>query len=65
MKAAPPREEASAGLELIERLRLCSFDAAIIFIVFSQNPFPAALTAYLAGGSSCGRPTAGRTSAYS
>ena len=36
-------------LALISELRNGSFDAAIIFTVYSQNPLPAALTVFLAG----------------
>lgn len=36
-------------LELISRLRKYQFDAAVIFTVFSQNPMPAIMLAYLAG----------------
>lgn len=35
--------------ELVARLREKSFDAAVIFTVFSQNPLPAAMIAYMAG----------------
>jgi lipopolysaccharide heptosyltransferase II len=35
---------------MIERLRAAEFDAAAIFTVYSQNPLPAALLCYLAGG---------------
>ncbi len=34
---------------MIERLRRCRFDAAVIFTVFSQSPLPAALMCHLAG----------------
>src|SRR6185437_10257862 len=34
---------------MIERLRAGRFDAAVIFTVYSQNPLPAALLAFLAG----------------
>jgi lipopolysaccharide heptosyltransferase II len=40
----PSRRE----FEMIERLRAGGFDAAVVFTVFSQNPLPAAMTAYLA-----------------
>ena len=33
---------------LIEKLRIYHFDAAIIFTVYSQNPLPTALLAYMA-----------------
>ncbi|MGN6401212.1 MAG: glycosyltransferase family 9 protein [Flavisolibacter sp.] len=35
--------------EIIEVIKQRSFDAAIIFTVFSQNPLPSAMIAYLAG----------------
>jgi ADP-heptose:LPS heptosyltransferase len=34
--------------QLVEELRTLQFDAAVIFTVFSQNPLPAAILAYLA-----------------
>ena len=49
MKATAPRPEPDAELALIERLRERTFDAAVVFTVFSQNPLPAALICYLAG----------------
>ena len=48
MKAGEPHSS-QAELTLVERLRARRFDAAVIFTVFSQTPFPAALLAYLAG----------------
>jgi lipopolysaccharide heptosyltransferase II len=36
-------------LSMIDRLRAGRFHAAVIFTVFSQNPLPAAMLAYLAG----------------
>lgn len=36
-------------MELIARLKTEKFDAAIIFTVFSQNPMPAIMIAYMAG----------------
>lgn len=36
-------------LELIEKIKHKNFDAAVIFTVFSQNPLPAAMIAYMAG----------------
>ncbi|WDF54607.1 glycosyltransferase family 9 protein [Mucilaginibacter sp. KACC 22063] len=35
--------------EVVERLKKGSFDAAVIFTVFSQNPLPTAMLAYMAG----------------
>ncbi|MGE5249349.1 MAG: lipopolysaccharide heptosyltransferase II [Bacteroidota bacterium] len=49
VKSAPPGAESSAEFGLIERLRAGGFDGAVIFTVFSQNPLPAAMLAYLAG----------------
>ncbi|RXK83744.1 glycosyltransferase family 9 protein [Filimonas effusa] len=40
---------AEAARALTERIKNESFDAAIIFTVYSQNPLPAALLTYLAG----------------
>lgn len=48
VKATPPRESPAPDFALIEQLRRARFDAAVIFTVFSQNPLPAALMAYLA-----------------
>jgi lipopolysaccharide heptosyltransferase II len=44
-------EESDAKVfnELVEQLRQKQFDAAVIFTVFSQNPLPSAMIAYLAG----------------
>lgn len=39
----------SALIALTENLRQQNFDAAIIFTVYSQNPLPAAMLAYMAG----------------
>jgi len=36
-------------LSLIEKIKQQNFDAAIIFTVYSQNPLPAAMLAYMAG----------------
>lgn len=42
--------EGAAGFyQLVEELRRQKFDAAVIFSVFSQNPMPAIMLAYLAG----------------
>jgi ADP-heptose:LPS heptosyltransferase len=37
-----------ACIELIEKLKTLHFDGAIIFTVYSQNPLPAAMLAYMA-----------------
>ena len=42
-------ERASGDVAMIEALRARSFDAAVIFTVYSQNPLPAALLCHLAG----------------
>src|SRR5688572_11517742 len=38
-----------AFLDLVENVKQKKFDAAIIFTVYSQNPLPSAMLAYLAG----------------
>lgn len=38
-----------ALLSLVEKIRQQNFDAAVIFTVYSQNPLPAAMVAYMAG----------------
>jgi ADP-heptose:LPS heptosyltransferase len=44
------KNEGAAGyLKVVEHLRRQNFDAAVIFTVFSQNPLPAVMLAYLAG----------------
>jgi lipopolysaccharide heptosyltransferase II len=48
MKATPARADGGHDRATIERLRAGGFDAAVIFTVYSQNPLPAALLAYLA-----------------
>jgi len=48
MKDTSPRTGAADDWELIHRLRAGQFDAAVVFTVYSQNPLPAALFAYLA-----------------
>jgi lipopolysaccharide heptosyltransferase II len=48
MKATPRRQDSLADMAQIARLKAMSFDAAIIFTVFSQNPLPAAYLLYLA-----------------
>jgi ADP-heptose:LPS heptosyltransferase len=48
MKASAERD-ATADLAMIEHLRSRSFDAAVIFTVYSQNPQPAAFLCSLAG----------------
>lgn len=45
--AAPDR--ADYDMAMVSELRARSFDAAVIFTVYSQNPLPAALLCYLAG----------------
>jgi lipopolysaccharide heptosyltransferase II len=48
LKATAPRLDARADREMIARLRVARFDAAVIFTVFSQSALPAALMAFLA-----------------
>jgi lipopolysaccharide heptosyltransferase II len=44
------KSEGPAGyFQLLETIRKQNFDAAVIFTVFSQNPLPAVMLAYLAG----------------
>ncbi|MDC0671919.1 glycosyltransferase family 9 protein [Nannocystis radixulma] len=47
LKATAPRDGA-VDRAFVERLRAARFDAAIVFTVYSQNPLPAALLAFLA-----------------
>lgn len=47
MKATAPRRNSQPDWKIIDRLRRIKFDAAVIFTVFSQNPLPAALMAFL------------------
>ncbi|MDB4902365.1 MAG: glycosyl transferase family 9 [Mucilaginibacter sp.] len=42
-------EDTSAINQIVEELKLRKFDAAVIFTVYSQNPLPTAMLAYLAG----------------
>lgn len=35
-------------MEIIDKIRVAAFDAAVIFTVYSQNPLPAVMLAYLA-----------------
>jgi lipopolysaccharide heptosyltransferase II len=48
MKATAPRAGPLPDLAMIDRLRRGSFDAAVIFTVYSQNPLPSAMLCYLA-----------------
>lgn len=48
MKATGPRGGRSPDLACIETLRAGRFDAAVVFTVYSQNPLPSAMLAYLA-----------------
>jgi lipopolysaccharide heptosyltransferase II len=48
MKATALRPNPQEDHAMIKRLRRGRYDAAVIFTVFSQNPLPAALMAYLA-----------------
>lgn len=49
MKAIVPGIDPKQDFELVDKLYRLGFDAAVIFTVFSQNPLPSALMAYLAG----------------
>ena len=49
MKATVLRDHAEPDWAMIERIRQHSFDAAVIFTAYSQNPLPAALFCWLAG----------------
>lgn len=48
MKSSPERHDSRDDYLLAAQLNQGSFDAAIIFTVYSQNPLPAALICYLA-----------------
>ena len=49
VKAPRPRLEPEPDERLIRTLRAGRFDAAVIFTVYSQTPFPAAMLCHLAG----------------
>lgn len=48
MKATRPRVTSDEEFKIINRLYWSGFDATVIFTVYSQNPQPAALLAYMA-----------------
>ena len=48
LKATAPRQNSQPEYRVLEELRQRHFDAVIIFTVYSQNPLPTALMAYLA-----------------
>ena len=48
VKTKDPVDEESFS-SLVENLRKAAFDGAVIFTVYSQNPLPAAMLAYIAG----------------
>ncbi len=48
IKATPPRSNSRPEHLLVEQLRRGTFEAAVIFTVYSQNPLPAGLLCYLA-----------------
>ena len=48
VKTKDPVDEKSFS-SLVENLRKAAFDGAVIFTVYSQNPLPAAMLAYIAG----------------
>jgi lipopolysaccharide heptosyltransferase II len=49
MKATPTRTDSASDAEIIARLAAGSYDAAVIFTVYSQNPLPTAFLCHLAG----------------
>jgi ADP-heptose:LPS heptosyltransferase len=48
IKTVQPLNEAGVAV-LVEKIKSYRFDAAVIFTVYSQNPLPAAMLAYMAG----------------
>lgn len=48
MKATTPPSNSEREFEMIDRLKQCAFDAAVIFTTFSQSPLPAALMTFMA-----------------
>ncbi|MGG6241031.1 glycosyltransferase family 9 protein [Nodosilinea sp. AN01ver1] len=48
LKATAPRQNSQPEHQMLEELRSRRFDAVVIFTVYSQNPLPTALMAYLA-----------------
>jgi len=48
LKATPPRKDAAEERRMIDLLAERKFDAAVIFTVYSQNPLPSALLAFIA-----------------
>ena len=48
LKATAPREHSAPDHAFIHELRARRFDAAVVFTVYSQNPLPSAMLAYLA-----------------
>ena len=44
-----PEQDRKGFMNLVENIRMRNFDGCIIFTVYSQNPMPAILLAYLAG----------------
>lgn len=48
IKATMPHQNSKSEYAMAERLRQGSFDAAVIFTVYSQNPLPAAFLCHLA-----------------
>lgn len=48
LKATAPRADSRPEYAMIDRLRDCEFDAAVIFTVYSQNPLPSAFLCYMA-----------------
>lgn len=48
MKATAPRRDSQPEYDMADRLRGLSFDAAVIFTVYSQSALPSAMLCYLA-----------------
>jgi lipopolysaccharide heptosyltransferase II len=48
MKATPQRTDSHHEYSMAAQLQKAGFDAAVIFTVYSQSPFPAALLCYMA-----------------
>ncbi len=49
LKATATRDSSAPEFAMIEQLRQQSFDAVVIFTVYSQNPLPSAFLCYMAG----------------
>ncbi|MGE5308100.1 MAG: glycosyltransferase family 9 protein [Deltaproteobacteria bacterium] len=49
VKSTPPRPDPRPDLDMVKKISRRSFDASVIFTVYSQNPLPAAMLCYLSG----------------